>query len=44
VAVYRLGSPSIQPHPSVLVRMPDDLKTKEEMLAGITKTMPKLLA
>jgi hypothetical protein len=43
VAVYRPSAPSIQPHPSVLVRMPDDLRTNEEMVAWMTQEMPKVV-
>jgi hypothetical protein len=42
-AVYRPSGPLIQPHPNILVPMPDDLQTKEEMVAWMTKEMPKVV-
>jgi hypothetical protein len=43
VAVYRASGPLIQPHPNVLVPMPDHLTTQEEMVAWMTKEMPKVV-
>ena len=43
VAVYRPSSPLIQPHPNVLVPMPDHLTTQEEMVAWMTKEMPRVV-
>jgi hypothetical protein len=40
-AVYRPSGPLIQPHPNVLVPIPDHLTTQEEMVAWMTKEMPE---
>jgi hypothetical protein len=41
VAVYCPSGLLIQPHPNVLVPMPDHLTTRGEMVAWMTKEMPK---
>lgn len=43
VAVYRPSGTLIQPHPSVLVPLPEHLTTQEEMVAWMTKEMPKVV-
>jgi hypothetical protein len=43
VAVYRPSGNLIQPHPNVLVPMPDNLTTQGEMVAWMTKEMPKVV-
>ncbi len=43
VAVYRPRGPLIQSHPNVLVPMPEHLTTQEEMVAWMTKEMPKVV-
>jgi hypothetical protein len=43
VAVYRPSGPPIQSHPNVLVLIPDHLTTQEEMVAWVTKEMPKVV-
>jgi len=43
VTVYRPSCPLIQHDPNVIVPMPDHLKTQEEMVAWMTKEMPKVV-
>jgi hypothetical protein len=43
VAVYCPSGLLIQPHPSVLVPLPDHLTTQEEIFAWMTKEMPKVV-
>jgi hypothetical protein len=43
LAVYRPSGPLIQPLPNVLVPMPEHLTTQEEMVAWMTKVMPKVV-
>lgn len=43
VAIYRAGGSLIQPHRDVFVPMPDHLKTREEMVAWMSKDLPKVI-
>lgn len=43
VAVYRPSDPFIRPHRDVLVPVPDHLTTSEEMVAWMTKEMPRIV-
>jgi hypothetical protein len=43
VAVYRPSAPLIQPHPGVFVPMPDHLTTHQEIVAWMTKEIPKVV-
>lgn len=43
MAVYRASGPFIRPHRDVFLPMPDHLKTQEEMIAWMTKELPKTI-
>ena len=43
VAIYRVGGPFIRPHRDVLVPMPDDLERRDDMVAWMTKELPKVM-
>jgi hypothetical protein len=43
VAIYRPGGPFIRPHRDVLVPMPEHLTTQEEMVAWMTKELPRVI-
>ena len=44
VAVYRASEPLIRHHPHVLIPMPDHLGTQDEMVAWMTKDLPRLVS
>ncbi len=43
VAIYRPSGPLIRHHPQVFIPMPDRLSTQDEMVAWMTKELPKLV-
>ncbi len=43
VAIYRASGPLIRRHSSILIPMPDHLDTRDEMVAWMTKELPRLV-